>query len=233
MPQKTIFVLANSIKKKQRCIAGRELLKDTEGEPYWDGWIRPVTHHDEGAISFFECRLQDGKMPVPFDVIEIPTTSNENSATQPENWYIERSTPWRKTAAWSRKEAEQLVETPKNLWLEPADKQDRATPQYLMSRRSHQSLYLIKPENFYFSVEVNVWEGVETKRVRGVFTYGTQRYNFSMTDPIARRKYFPNWPSVPRERVEPKQGGDLLLCVSLTPELNGYHYKIVATVIES
>jgi hypothetical protein len=169
---------------------------------------------------------------VPFDVIQIPTTSNENSATQPENWYIEASAQWRKTATLNRKEAEQLVETPKNLWLERGERQDRVTPQHLVSRNDHQSLYLVKPKNFYLSVEVASWEGVAKKRIRCVFTYERQTYNFSMTDPIASRKYFPNWSSVPSGRTDLKQSSDLLICVSLTPELNGYHYKVVATVIE-
>jgi hypothetical protein len=232
MPQKTVFVLANSIKKQQRCVAGRELFRDSHGEQCWGGWIRPVTHHDEGAISLVECRLQDGTTPVPFDVIQIPTTSNENSPTQPENWYIQQSAQWRKTATWSREEAEELIETPKNLWLERGVKQDRVTPQYLVSRKDHQSLYLIMPKNFYFSVKVDVWEGEKKKRIRGVFTYETQTYDFSVTDPIASQKYFPNWSSVPSGRTELKQNSNLLICVSLTPEFNGYHYKVVATVIE-
>ncbi len=53
-----------------------------------------------------------------------------------------------------------------------------------------------------------------------------------MTDPIASQKYFPNWPNTPNERVEPNQSSDVLICVSLTPEFNGYHYKVVAAVIE-
>jgi len=232
MPLKTVFVLANSIKKRQRCVAGREVFRDSDGKQCWGGWIRPVTGHDEGALRLAECRLQDGTTPVPFDVIQIPTTSNENSATQPENWYIEASAQWRKTATLNRKEAEQLVETPKNLWLERGERQDRVTPQHLVSRNDHQSLYLVKPKNFYLSVEVASWEGVAKKRIRCVFTYERQTYNFSMTDPIASRKYFPNWSSVPSGRTDLKQSSDLLICVSLTPELNGYHYKVVATVIE-
>lgn len=232
MPRKTIFVLANSIKKKQRCVAGRELLKHSDGEPYWGGWIRPVTDHDEGAITFDECRLQDRTLPVPYNVIQIPMTSNQNSSTQPENWYIQRSAKWKKTATWGREEAEQLIETPNDLWLQPGVKQDRATPHYLISRTNYQSLYLIKPKSFYFYVEVSTWDGVEKKRVRGIFTYMTRTYNFSMTDPIAGQKYFPNWPTIPSEKIEPKQSDNLLICVSLTPEFMGHHYKVVATVIE-
>ena len=224
LPVKTVFILANSIKKSQRCVAGREVLEDSGGESYWGGWVRPVTDHDEGAISLTECRLQDRTIPVPYDVVQISTTSNEGNPTQPENWYIEKSFRWTKTGRWGRREAEQLVETPDNLWLEPRMRQDRVTPQYLTSCVNHQSLYLIKPQDFCFSVEGG--------RLRCTFTYLSHAHNFSMTDPIVSKKYFPNWPNIPSERVEPKQKDNLLICVSLTPEFKGHHYKIVATVLE-
>ncbi len=173
MPEKKLFVLANSIKKQQRCIAGIEIVTGKDGEEYWGNWIRPVTHHDEGAISMSECRLQDGAIPAPLDVVQVPLTSPENSATQPENWFIKQGANWRKITSWSRKEAQRLTETPPDLWLEPGVKQDRVRPQYLLSQKSRQSLYLIQPVNFRFLVEITNWEGIEKKRIRGVFNYVT------------------------------------------------------------
>ena len=233
MPVKKIFILANSIKKQQRCVAGREVVKHPDGEEYWGEWIRPVTNHDEGAIRLSECRLQDGTVPAPFDVIQVPITSNENSPTQPENQYIQPGAQWSKITTWSKEEAQNLIERPKNLWLEPGVKQDRVTPQYQLSQKEHQSLYLIQPVNFRFLVEVNTWEGVDKKRVRGVFSYNEQNYNFSMTDPLVSQKYFSDFSNVPNGFVELERSDSVLICVSLTPEFNGYHYKIVATVIES
>lgn len=130
-------------------------------------------------------------------------------------------------------EAQCLIERPKDLWLVPGVKQDRVTSQCLLSEKEHQSLYLIQPVNFRFLVEINTWEGVDKKRVRGVFSYNEMTYNFSMTDPLVSRKYFPDFPNVPDGFVELERSGTILICVSLTPEFNGYHYKIVATVIES
>ncbi len=175
MSQKTIFVLANSIKKQQRCIARRETFKNSDGKRCWGEWIRPVTHHDEGAISLSECRLQDGTIPKPLDVIQIATTINENSLTQPENWYVQQSARWRKVTTWNQKEAERLVETPKNLWIEPGVRQDRATPQYLIACGAHQSLYLIRPEDFYLSIEINAWEGVEKEESEVSSVMGRKR----------------------------------------------------------
>jgi hypothetical protein len=234
MTQKKIFVLANSIKKQQRCVAGIEIVKGLGGKEDWGEWIRPVTHHDEGAIRLSECRLQDGAAPLPFDVIQIPLTARENNPTQPENWYIQPSGQWSKITVWSKNEAQKLIERPKSLWWEPgAKKQDRVTPQYLLSQKKHQSLYLVKPVNFQFFVEDYNWDGKDKKRVRAIFSYNGQNYNFSMTDPLARQKHFPTFPNVQSGAVTPKGSEEILICVSLTPELSGQHYKIVATVIES
>jgi len=233
MPLKKVFVLANSIKKHQRCIAGREIVRHPDGKEYWGEWIRPVTLHDEGAVSISECRLQDDTIPVPLDVIHIPITSCENNSAQPENWYIERNTRWAKIRTFTNNAAQKLIETPENLWLEPRVKQDRVTPQHLLSRKNYQSIYLIRPENFHFFVEVNSWDGVDKKRVRGIFNYNRQAYDFSMTDPLVRTKYFPDFGKVPSGKVDLVKNDDLIICVSLTPEFNGYHYKVVATVIEA
>lgn len=233
MPRKKLFVLANSIKKQNRCVAGREIVKYRDGKEYYGEWIRPVTCHDEGAVTITESQLDNGTIPAPFDVISVPVTNNENSPTQPENWYIQENVQWSKVTAWSRDEAIELIERPENLWLQPWVRQDRVTPEYLLSQKEHQSLYLIQPLNFHFSTDVTSWEGRERTRIRGVFTYNGQDYNFSMTDPLARQKYFPNFPEVSSEEVKPERSDDVIICVSLTPELKGYHYKIVATVIES
>lgn len=232
MPVKQIIVLANSIKKRHRCVAGRELIVNRAGRESWGAWIRPVTDHDEGAITISECRLTDNTIPLPFDVIQVPLTAAENNITQPENWYIKQSTQWRKISTLSNNEAQKLIETPKDLWLEPGVKQDRVTSKFLLARKSHQSLYLIRPVHFHFSVEISAWDGIRKKQLRAVFNYNGKPYNFSMTDPLISQKYFRNFGQVNSGEVELEPNDDLLICVSLTPEFNGHHYKIVATVIE-
>jgi hypothetical protein len=42
MPTKRLQILANSVKKQQHCIAGRELLEHGGGMSFGN-WIRPVT----------------------------------------------------------------------------------------------------------------------------------------------------------------------------------------------
>jgi len=151
MPIKNILVLANSIKKQHRCVAGREIVKHPDGKEGWGEWIRPVTHHDEGAVSLPECRLQDGTVPLPFNVIQVTVATRENNRAQPENWYVQPGVQWRRIAIREKDVACDLIETPENLWLEPGVKQDRVSARYLLSQRTHQSLYLIQPDSFCFN----------------------------------------------------------------------------------
>jgi len=215
---------------KHRCVAGREIVSGTDYRYRWGGWIRPVSTHDEGAISIQECQLEDGCIPEPLDVIEIPCTNCENDPTQPENWQIQGGSSWNKTATWTLQNVAELLESPDNLWLQPQEKQDRATSEYLITLQGHQSLYLIRPENFRLFVETSYWDG--RKKVRGVFDYNGQYYNFSMTDPIIRQKYFPSLANISDGLIDIENPDDCLICVSLTPEFHGYHYKIIATVFE-
>jgi hypothetical protein len=230
MPTKKLFVLANSIKKNHRCVAGREVISGTDGQNHWGGWIRPVSTHDEGAISIQECRLEDNCIPKPLDVIKIPCTTCENDPTQPENWEIQRGSSWHKITNWDSQVAASLLESPSDLWLQPGVKQDRVTSEYLVTLQGHQSLYLIKPKNFKFLVETKPWDG--RKRVRGVFNYNWQHYDFSMTDPLISQKYFPSIANHPDGFIDIENLDDCFICVSITPEFRGYHYKLIATVFE-
>ncbi|MFH2050492.1 MAG: hypothetical protein ABIJ12_13735 [bacterium] len=230
MVAKRICVVANSIKKSNRCIAGREILKKQDGIDYWGNWIRPVSSHDEGAVSINECRLQDNCVPSPFDLIQVDCQSCENDPSQPENWLIQSDAKWQKLGSYDIGVIDDIVEAPDDLWLEPFGRQDRVSPTFLTTLDNHQSLYLIKPDNFNFFIESS-WSG--GKRVRGVFVYNGTRYDFSMTDPIASKKYCPNLAQQDFGPIYLNNPDNCYLCISITPEFKGYHYKIVSTVIEA
>jgi hypothetical protein len=230
MVAKRICVIANSIKKSNRCIAGREILKGKDGNDHWGGWIRPVSCHDEGAVSVNECRLQDDCIPSPFDFIQVDCHNYENDSSQPENWLIRKDAEWQKLGTFNSDVIDDIVESPNDLWLEPYGKKDRVSPAFLNTLENHQSLYLIKPDHFNFFVESS-WSG--GKRRRGVFSYNGVRYNLSMTDPVASEKYCPNLSQQDFGPIGIKNPGNCYLCISITPEFKGYHYKIISTVIES
>src|ERR1041385_3193531 len=127
MTTKRILVLANSTKHYPKsCVAGRELIDEGSGKTSWGGWIRPVSNHDEGALSFDERRLSEGRDPNPLDVIQLPLSGRESNPLQPENWRIQQGQAWTKVSTHDASILLSLVEEPESLWLDPAQKSDRA-----------------------------------------------------------------------------------------------------------
>jgi hypothetical protein len=233
MTTKRILVLANSTKHHPRsCVAGRELIDEGGGKTRWGGWIRPVSNHDEGALDFVERRLADTKDPKPLDMIQLPLSGPENNALQPENWLIQPGQVWSKESVGDLQALLSLIEGPDSLWFDPAQKSDRTSAPFLQQLPSLQSLYLIRPEVFHFQIQSRVWDGYAKKQLRGLFTYKGRHYDFSLTDPLIGRKYFPEYPRTQDGIIEPTDSRRILLCVSLTPPFLDLHYKVIATVFE-
>ena len=230
MPVKTMFVLANSAKVQNRCVAGREIVTESDGGRYWGGWLRPVSTHDQGALNFSECRLQDNCIPAPLDVIQVPCLKCENCPTQPENWIIQDGGAWKRLGNLELDSAQNLIEAPPDLWLDAYAKTDRVGPEYLEFLEGHQSLYLIRPEDF--SVEIEPHPFRNGNRARGCFHYNGTYYRLSITDPFFSRRYFPYISSYEPGRIDIGNVQGLFICVSLTPEFQGYHYKVIASVFK-
>jgi len=231
MITKKIVVLANSTKHHpMRCVAGREWLGETGRS---GGWIRPVSNHDEGALSHHERRLRDGREVRHGDVVEIPLLAGEGNPLQPENWLVQPTACWVETGTVAIGSLADWMETPQNLWLDPAQsKGDRAGAEFLRTVAPLQSLYLIRPEGLRFLIRSRVWDGYAKKQLRATFRYQGRHYDLALTDPLIGRKYFPDYPHTPEGHIELEKPGQTLLCVSLTPAFEGLHYKVVASVIE-
>jgi hypothetical protein len=233
MTIKRILVLANSTKHHPKsCVAGRELIDEGSGKTKWGGCVRPVSNHDEGALDFVERRLSNAKDPKPLDVVQLPLSAPENYPLQPENWLIQPSQPWTKESTQDAHILSSLVEEPKGLWFDPAQKSDRASASVLQKLPEFQSLYLIHPDAFHFQIRSKVWDGYAKKRRRGLFMYQGRNYDFALTDPLIGRKYFPDYPRTQEGIIQPADPRRILLCVSLTPPFHELHYKVIATVFE-
>ena len=232
MIAKRILVLANSTKHyPNSCVAGREQIEEG-GKTRWGGWIRPGSNHDQGALDFAERRLSAAVDPKPLDVVQVPLSAPENIPLQPENWLIESGQTWVKASAMEVAVLPTLAEKPESIWFDPAQKSDRASAPVLHILANFQSLYLFRPEMFYFQIRSRVWDGCSKKQKRGIFNYRGKHYNFPLTDPLIGRKYFPDYPRTPDGDIQPADSSRILLCVSLTPPFHDLHYKVIATVLE-
>ena len=117
MPVKRIAIFANSVKKTQHCIAGRELV-DRGGVLTFGDWIRPVSRHGQGELSWSDCRFPSGRTPRIFDVVDIPLAEREGSDCQPENWFIDPNRLWSDVTIEGNL-PDPRVDWPGSLWLEP------------------------------------------------------------------------------------------------------------------
>lgn len=234
MEYKRIIVLANSIKKSARCVAGVDVGTGTKLTPA--GWIRPVSGESEGELERRHMITSDGVALTPLDIVEVPLTGYAKDPIHPEDWIVDASRKWTRSGMFDPKLLGSLEEKPKDLWLESSANTDRVTRQFLLSQSMHQSLYLIRPANLQIRLtyEHNPFKNYNQRKTRASFRYRGQKYMMNLTDPMFTSKHCTTYPALDAAPiiVQPPYGDKCLLCVSLTPEFQGYHYKIVATVLE-
>lgn len=234
MPTKRLIILANSVKKGQHCIAGREVLRGPKGYSYGP-WIRPVSRQSEGELTETDCAFEDGNQPEVFDVVDIPLEECEGSAAQPENWFIDPSQHWVKVGDHTAQRMPAInSESPPDLWLAPSGRADRITPEDLAALGRNQSLYLIAVPDFRMELEWYDWQGSGYHRRRAQFTYQGRHYDLSLTDPAMEPLLNPSPPRGQSKTYQHPTGPNKILCVSLSPPYihDQKHHKIVATVLE-
>lgn len=202
MINKTVVILANSVKHNQHCVAGKCI---ETGE-----WIRPVSTPEGGELSNEQSTFTNphGKFIVkPMQKIIMDLDSHVPLIQQPENYLISPSL-WRQNYRITDAELLQLLDNPDSLWG-----QDSRVPYSLIvqNRDINQSLYLVKVDDLHLS------KNDEGKR-RATFSYKNINYELPVTDP--------NFDNIQRNEIEIKD----IICVSLGENFNGYCYKLLATV---
>jgi len=228
--RKTICILANSIKHSDRCIAGVEVEELSDGN--WNlsnKWIRPVGNRENHAVNISESLLSNKLQPSVLDVVDIHILKPADVAGQPEDWLIAPNCTWNYRGTLPREELTKAIESPDNLWLEYPHNPfspDRVSPEFV-KKHNLPSLYLIKANDLQIVIEERQCE----KKRRAKFTYRGISYNLALTDPEVQTKFFPNFPRVPTGTIANGPAPDSMLCVSLAPEWNGKHYKLIAAVI--
>jgi len=221
---KRIVCLANSYKKRGRCIAGKEVL----AKGVYGGWIRPVSDRPKDEISLSECRYPNGAVPEPLDVIDVQLLHPAPKSHQTENHVVDPRVRWVKRGEFPWQELEKLQDHPRSLWRNryaTCDGRYDCLSQPEASTCTN-SLYLIKRGPFIVEVSSKIWDGVKTKTYRGLFQYNSIDYNFSITNPLIRNIF--------AGRNEGQyELPDAYLCVSLTEpfEKDGRCYKLVAAVL--
>lgn len=230
---KHMIVLANSIKKSARCIAGKEV---TLKSNYYEigPWVRPITNHDEGAVWLSECTLNTGGVPKVMQFVKVPFTRYAEDATQPENWMIATGVQWESVdALYAKPDMSHFVELPRDLWLQKEKASDRITVQAMARRAGIPSIHVIRVEQLIISFG---WQHYDPrkKRRRAEFVHNGVEYDFSLTDPVIEEKYGHLYPQqgATAFRFSANNAKPCHISVSLAPPFCGDHYKVVATVFE-
>ncbi len=232
---KHMLVLANSIKHWPGvCVAGREI-RCGESQYTIGPWIRPVSSHGEGELSPSECQLSNGRQPRVMDFVEISLANRSSDPLQPENWLIETATRWRPVnGQYQKPSLNLLIDEPPNLWLQRKERTDRVSSDHLRGNPPDQSLYLVRVQSLRARFEWKDWDGRYKQHRRALFLYNGVEYEFNITHPQFSEKHRSKFPAKgqPSNTFSVTSATGFHLCVSLAPEFNRYHYKVVATIFD-
>lgn len=203
MIQKTIVVLANSVKHHQHCVAGKCV---STGQ-----WIRPVSSAAGGELTRSQVTYRNihGLYTVkPKQKIEMFFSSAVPLINQPENHLISDQR-WQQRYTIRDDELSSYLDHPDDLWGES----DRVSYSDILQRRIviSQSLYLVKVD------KLELYKNKYGKR-RANFNYNGIDYDLAVTDPSFDQK---------QSGSEAFEG---ILCISLGEEYEGSCYKLVATI---
>ncbi len=198
-------------------------------------WVRPVGHRNNGEIDQRESRLgnkEGDQQPELLDIVEIQFLKKNSLNGHPEDWLIHPSQPWCFRGKLKQDHLELLADTPASVWEIGFERQDRVSAEVFQTQ-GLSSLCLVQVENFKIEIieKANPRAGRIEKKRRAKFEYNRRQYDLALTDPAMQNKYFPAFPNFPVGNVKGPSSNPYI-CISMTPELNGFHYKLVAAVFE-
>lgn len=220
---KRIICLANSRKRRGRCVAGREILSDA-----WGGWIRPVSDRPHEEISWRERTYEDGSDPRVLDVIDVPLIEPRPGTFQRENWLLDPHWYWVKTDRVDPSALVELVDCNGPLWLNRSSTRQGMNDRVSVDDAAalETSLSLIHVEKLSIRVFTPGADfGDRRRRVQARFELGDAHYSLWVTDPVHERRFH-------AQADGTYDLGPSFLTISLGEPFEDYVYKLVAAIIE-
>lgn len=206
-----IVCLANSYKEGGRCIAGIELNKNNE-LPHDLKWIRPVCNTLHGEIPTM--LVQHIK---PLDILKFKIIANASEGFQSENVLFDKKS-LKRIGSFDHSKLPDLCFYHSPFLFESKGK---AISEEGIGQLEH-SLILISTS--VFEIIERKYEEKLNSQIRIKFDYNSNEYDLPVTDPLFLDKY--------------KNNKDLLLgipllylVVSLGILHEGWHYKLVASIL--
>lgn len=208
--EKTIIIFANSVKRNQHCVAGKDI--------FTEKWIRPVSTSEKKELTAQQCTCENSQEQVKLlQQINIDFLQHDPLENQPENYLISDK-KWSLSGSINREDIKNYLDEPDNLWIDDENQNDRVAYSLIETKKTQitQSLYLIAIEKIHiYWKDRSQWERKPQRR--GKFKYNDVEYDLAITDP----------------NFENYEKQDLLnkyLCISLGGQFNGFCYKIIASI---
>ena len=211
--KKTIIIFANSVKRHQHCVAGKDISTKE--------WIRPVSNtSEEKELTNQQCTCENFQEPVKLlQQIEIDFLQHDPLKNQPENYLIsDKKWVLSVSSSINRDNVCSYLDKPDNLWIDGENQNDRVTYNLIESKKIQitQSLYLIAVDKIHiYWKDRTQWN--QNPQRRGKFAYNNIEYDLAITDP--------NF-----EQYEEQDLINKFLCISLSGQFNGFCYKIIASI---
>lgn len=216
--EKYFICLANSYKHGGRCIAGIEVVPQSDGSlgivRHDDGrprWIRPVSMSANGEIP--NHLAESFKI---FSLVKLTDVEPCPDNAHTEDVHCTRMEICPFELSPTKEFLNQLIDTQHKAVFYFRGK---SIPTTIIDRLDY-SLMLIHPDNAYAYCD----EERENSKYRMKFTYNGSNYDFPITDPVFLEQF----------KKSPDSYADLdgvYLVLSLGIAFEGFHYKLVATVL--
>ena len=221
---KRIVCLAYSRMPNGRCVAGRELRTDGR----LGAWIRPVVGREDEGVTEEDSRYADGGLPRLLDVMEVPVIANRPEGHQTENWLLDPDRRWARVNRFDVNVLPKWADAVDSLWINGSSTSNGLNDKVPATAANtlDTSLYLIEANLEICVFNPEAARGDFRRRVQGRFRCNGTDYRMWVTDPDQEQKFFagPNGSY---------QLGTCYLTVSLSlAAIYGYHYKLIAAIIE-
>jgi hypothetical protein len=218
-----IICLANSYKHDHRCVAGISLVTKR--------WVRLIGRQVPGCLTVKETCYPDGNQAVLLDVFEVELGETCGSNSHPEDVFI-TGEPWRTVRRFDRPNDARFLAAYLNKG--PAVLQgcgDRVYVRKINGAPVDRSLEIIHPDDLWWWIR----EEKGKRKNRALFRLGhvsRTRYDLAVTDPalLDQLNLLPAgiYPHTFFAKDKPSK---TFLTVSLSEQFEGFHYKLVAAVV--
>ena len=219
--EKSMVCFAVSRKYKGYCVAGKEMVKESQSS-----WIRPVSSGAMGELPLKTIQMEGGNKPAFLDIVKIAIKKPLPHYYQSENCLVDVKKRWKKVGQLKIEELVHYCDDVNCLWENghhSVNGMNDKIPIEMANERCESSLVLIQPRELYLVLSTGL---TFKQKIRVEFVYNETTYNLALTDPFVEKTC--------AERAEGRymiEDNPIYLCISLGEPLSGFCYKLVAGII--